>query len=145
MNTKLQNLLDQYSQSHRNPTNIKIHKVAVPSIMFSLLGLLFQFSLNDLNAGWILIGYALLYYLQFKDWKVFAIILSQLIPMLGLIFLNPFQPIYFFAVIFVFAWIAQFIGHKIEGKKPSFFEDIQYLLIGPIWILKGIAWKGKSN
>jgi uncharacterized membrane protein YGL010W len=48
--------------------------------------------------------------------------------------------------IFIVAWIAQFIGHKIEGKKPSFFEDIQYLWVGPIFVLSklflklGIKW-----
>jgi uncharacterized membrane protein YGL010W len=37
--------------------------------------------------------------------------------------------------IFVIAWIGQFIGHKIEGKKPSFFDDLRYLLIGPVFVL----------
>ena len=37
--------------------------------------------------------------------------------------------------IFVIAWVGQFIGHKIEGKKPSFFEDLQFLMIGPLWLL----------
>jgi len=45
------------------------------------------------------------------------------------------------AVIFVLAWIGQFIGHKIEGKKPSFFEDVKFLLIGPIWLLHFICKK----
>ena len=50
------------------------------------------------------------------------------------------------AIIFVGAWIAQFVGHKIEGKKPSFFEDLQYLLVGPVFVLAklyarlGIRW-----
>tara|TARA_B100000945_G_scaffold317325_1_gene319937 strand:- start:3176 stop:3421 length:246 start_codon:yes stop_codon:yes gene_type:complete len=38
-------------------------------------------------------------------------------------------------IIFVVGWIGQFIGHKIEGRKPSFFQDIQFLLIGPAWLL----------
>jgi uncharacterized membrane protein YGL010W len=37
--------------------------------------------------------------------------------------------------LFVVAWIGQFIGHKIEGKKPSFFEDLRFLLIGPLFVL----------
>jgi uncharacterized membrane protein YGL010W len=37
--------------------------------------------------------------------------------------------------IFVVAWIGQFIGHKIEGKKPSFFDDLRFLLIGPLFVL----------
>ena len=44
-------------------------------------------------------------------------------------------------LIFIFACIGQFIGHKIEGQKPSFFEDIQFLLIGPAWLLSFIYKK----
>ena len=46
-----------------------------------------------------------------------------------------------YITVFIFAWIGQFIGHKIEGKKPSFFEDIQFLLIGPAWLLSFIYKK----
>jgi uncharacterized membrane protein YGL010W len=42
--------------------------------------------------------------------------------------------------IFVVAWIGQFYGHHLEGRKPSFLTDLQYLLIGPIWI-----WWGKHK
>jgi len=44
------------------------------------------------------------------------------------------------AILFIMAWILQFIGHKIEGKKPSFLKDIQFLLIGPAWLL-GFIYK----
>jgi uncharacterized membrane protein YGL010W len=37
--------------------------------------------------------------------------------------------------IFVTAWVGQFIGHHIEGKKPSFFKDLLFLMIGPMWLL----------
>jgi uncharacterized membrane protein YGL010W len=43
--------------------------------------------------------------------------------------------------IFVVAWIGQFVGHKIEGKKPSFLEDLQFLLIGPAWLMHFIFKK----
>jgi uncharacterized membrane protein YGL010W len=43
--------------------------------------------------------------------------------------------------LFIVAWIFQFIGHKIEGKKPSFFKDLQFLLIGPAWLLSFIYQK----
>ena len=48
--------------------------------------------------------------------------------------------------IFVLAWIGQFIGHKIEGKKPSFLDDLRFLLIGPLFVLSflyrrlNLAW-----
>ena len=46
-------------------------------------------------------------------------------------------------IVFISSWILQFIGHKIEGKKPSFLKDIQFLLIGPAWLL-GFIYK-KNN
>ena len=55
---------------------------------------------------------------------------------------NYQRPLWIFSVIiFVIAWIGQFIGHKIEGKKPSFIEDLQFLLIGPAWLLSFIYKK----
>jgi uncharacterized membrane protein YGL010W len=39
---------------------------------------------------------------------------------------------------FVVAWIGQFIGHAIEGKRPSFFKDVQFLMIGPLWLLADV-------
>lgn len=46
-----------------------------------------------------------------------------------------------YLAVFVITWIFQFIGHKIEGKKPSFLKDLQFLLIGPIWLLGFILKK----
>ena len=43
--------------------------------------------------------------------------------------------------VFVIAWVGQFIGHVVEGKKPSFFKDIQFLMIGPIWLMSFIYKK----
>lgn len=49
-------------------------------------------------------------------------------------------------IVFVGAWVMQFVGHKIEGKKPSFLEDIQYLWVGPLFVLSrlfgrlGLRW-----
>ena len=47
----------------------------------------------------------------------------------------------FYFGVFVVAWIGQFVGHKIEGKKPSFFEDLQFLLIGPAWVANSLSEK----
>jgi uncharacterized membrane protein YGL010W len=43
--------------------------------------------------------------------------------------------------VFIITWIFQFIGHTIEGQKPSFLKDLQFLLIGPIWLLGFILKK----
>jgi uncharacterized membrane protein YGL010W len=39
------------------------------------------------------------------------------------------------------AWIGQFYGHKIEGKKPSFLKDLEFLLIGPLWVIQKVGKK----
>lgn len=60
--------------------------------------------------------------------SAFSVNISYYIPHSGWVALGAF----------VVAWIGQFYGHKIEGKKPSFFEDLQYLLIGPVWVIHKI-------
>jgi uncharacterized membrane protein YGL010W len=47
--------------------------------------------------------------------------------------------------IFIVGWIGQFWGHKIEGKKPSFAKDFQFLLIGPLWVIQKIGKKEKTK
>jgi uncharacterized membrane protein YGL010W len=56
--------------------------------------------------------------------------------MLGVLALMPPMTVLPLSIaIFVVAWIGQFIGHKIEGKKPSFLDDLRFLLIGPLFVL----------
>src|SRR5690606_31375886 len=43
--------------------------------------------------------------------------------------------------VFVVAWIGQFIGHVYEGRRPSFFTDLTYLLVGPAWVLSKLYRK----
>jgi uncharacterized membrane protein YGL010W len=43
--------------------------------------------------------------------------------------------------LFVAAWIAQFWGHNVEGKKPSFIKDVQFLMIGRLGIMSFIYKK----
>ena len=103
--------------------------------MWSLLVLCAQVEiLEKVKLSTIVILLASLYYLQFKNvtllfamagLAVFSVNISHYIPYPGWVAL----------VVFVVAWAGQFYGHKVEGKKPSFFEDLQYLLIGPVWVL----------
>ena len=125
-------LLEQYADSHRNPTNELIHFVCVPVIVFTLLGILW--SIHPLVAVLASLG-ALAYY-----WKLsrpFALgMLLMAAVMLGLLALMPPMTVLPLSIaIFVVAWIGQFIGHKIEGKKPSFLDDMRFLLIGPLFVL----------
>jgi uncharacterized membrane protein YGL010W len=48
-------------------------------------------------------------------------------------------------IIFILAWIGQFWGHKIEGKKPSFIKDVQFLMIGPAWVMSFLFRKAGLN
>lgn len=127
--------LSHYGESHQKKANKLIHKVCVPLIMMSILGLLESIP-GPVNWAWIFIAGSLFYYARFRNLKVYAVALIQVIPMLWLISLMGSAKAEICFVIFVFAWIGQFVGHKIEGKKPSFLEDLQYLWIGPLWILK---------
>jgi uncharacterized membrane protein YGL010W len=125
-------LLEQYSDSHRNPTNELIHFVCVPVIVFSLLGMLW--AINPLVAL-IAAEAAVWYYLRLsKSFALGMFIMS--LAMLGILLAMPAVTVLPVSIaLFVVAWIGQFIGHKIEGKKPSFFEDLRFLLIGPLFVL----------
>ena len=125
-------LLAQYSESHLNPTNELIHFVCVPVIVFTMLGLVW--AIHPLLAV-VLTLLSLRYY--FKLSKPFAVgMLLMSVLMLGLLAALPDKAVLPLSVaIFVLAWIGQFIGHKIEGKKPSFFDDLRFLLIGPLFVL----------
>lgn len=125
-------LLAQYSESHRNPTNELIHFVCVPVIVFSLLGILW--SLHPVVALAAVAG-AMWYYLQLS--KPFALgMLAMSVLMLAILAaMPPMTVLPLSLAVFVVAWIGQFIGHKIEGKKPSFLEDLRFLLIGPLFVL----------
>jgi uncharacterized membrane protein YGL010W len=52
--------------------------------------------------------------------------------------------LFFSLGLFSVAWIGQFYGHKVEGKKPSFFQDLQFLLIGPAWVVENLFAKKKK-
>ena len=128
--------LDEYSESHQNKTNKLIHWVCVPTIFFSVVGILAHFSalLTTLLLVLSFIFYARL------DLVLAVAMAALMLVMAWLIYVLP-AGMGFYIAIFVLAWIGQFYGHKIEGKKPSFFKDLQFLLIGPIWCMD--AYLGK--
>ncbi len=141
-------LLSEYGESHQNKTNKKIHWLCVPAIMFSLLGLLwslpFPLKISSLiNWATVLITLSLIYYF-FLSWKLaIGMLFSSLFMILILRWMDGFSvPLWQIAIaIFMVAWVGQFIGHHIEGKRPSFFKDIQFLLIGPVWLLADVYRK----
>lgn len=139
----------KYNQSHQNRTNKLIHFICVPLIFISIIGLLTYIKLTPsidakpnlfpyFNLGELLILIALIFYLRlsvpiFIGMAIFSIAIY--LPMRYAILKTDFPVWVVCSIIFVLAWIGQFYGHKIEGKKPSFFTDLLFLLVGPAWIL----------
>jgi uncharacterized membrane protein YGL010W len=140
---KVDRLLAHYGESHRNPTNEAIHMVAIPAIMFSIVGLLFALHPWVAHA---FVAASLVYYATLRSPAFLATMLIGTVLLLALVHAMGDLVLPVSAAIFVVAWIFQFIGHKIEGKKPSFFEDIQYLWVGPLFVLSrlflrlGLRW-----
>lgn len=128
----VQILIDKYSESHLNHTNEIIHFICVPAIVFSLLGLMWVVH------PYVAIGLAVLslaYYFTLSTSFAMGMVLMSG-AMLAVLYALPQAVILPLSiVVFVVAWIGQFIGHKIEGKKPSFFDDLRFLLIGPLFVL----------
>ena len=125
-------LLEQYAASHRNPTNELIHVVCVPVIVFTLLGILW--SIHPALALLACAG-ALAYYWTLSRPFALGMLLMSAVMLALLALMPPMTVLPLSIAVFVVAWIGQFIGHKIEGKKPSFFDDLRFLLIGPLFVL----------
>jgi uncharacterized membrane protein YGL010W len=138
--------LNDYGDSHRNPANKLLHWVCVPVIVWCVIGLLWllpfpnvvRATLPAANWGSIAVIAALVYYSMLSVrlalgalplllaflWSIDRFERSALLPLWSVC-----------AGLFVLAWIGQFVGHAIEGKRPSFFKDMQFLMIGPLWLL----------
>jgi len=128
---KVDRLFDRYGESHRNPTNKAIHWICVPAITWSLLGMLW--ALTPL-AAYALVALAMAFYLWLSRPLAFGMLAIVVVMLYALTRVGS-SVLALSIAVFVVAWIGQFIGHKIEGKKPSFFEDVKFLLVGPVWLL----------
>jgi len=147
----MQQWFSDYAVSHQNTTNKKIHYICVPVIFFSIIGLIMSIpnkvliQLTGLNnplvINWaVLISIPILIFYVRLSFKVFIqMALFTIVCILGNHFLSAKINLLLFSIIlFILAWIGQFYGHHIEGKKPSFIKDLQFLLIGPAWVFKKI-------
>ena len=144
----LTQFLDAYSESHQNPLNQVIHMICVPAIFFATLALLWLVPVGRLapsipadiavwiNAATLLIPAAALIYLRLSfgsfligmAWTAISLALIVGIEHAGLPLLAIAAPIW------VLAWAVQFYGHHVEGAKPSFADDLVFLLIGPLFV-----------
>ena len=144
------NWLEEYGESHKNETNKLIHWICVPAIVFSILGLLYSIKFpffwqtHQLNAAMVVSLLVLIYYFALSPtlsvgmffFLTVCMLLAHSIERSGVL------PLWLFSIIiFIAAWLGQFYGHKVEGKKPSFLKDIQFLMIGPAWLMSFIYKK----
>lgn len=151
---KIDQLLSEYGESHQNATNKTIHWICVPAIFFSIVAMIASIpsdflqnvfgSVPLLNWASVLLVLVMIYYVSLSlplsiGMLVFSLLCLLAIRALVKVFATPLWLIAL--IIFVVAWIGQFYGHKIEGKKPSFFKDLQFLLIGPAWLMHFIYKK----
>jgi len=147
----LQQWFDEYAVSHQNETNITIHYICVPAIFFSLVGMLMAIPTrflqnlisleNPFIENWasIILVLFLVFYIRLSFSMFLKMLIFSALCVIANYYLGQYLPLFYISlVIFVVAWIGQFYGHKVEGAKPSFLKDLQFLLIGPAWVVKKI-------
>ena len=137
--------LGEYGESHQNPTNKLLHWICVPPIVLSVMGLLWSAPVPAafaaispwLNWATLAAAAAVIYYLALSPSLALGVLAAfgALLAITGWLAQLPWPLWLTSAVIFAVAWIGQFIGHAFEGKRPSFLKDLQFLLIGPLWLL----------
>jgi uncharacterized membrane protein YGL010W len=140
--------LGEYGESHTNPTNKLLHWICVPPIVLSVMGLLWAVPMPEsitaispwLNLATLFAAAAVVYYLALSPLLAVGIAIAFALMLLLVRELASLPwPLWATSIaIFVAAWIGQFIGHAIEGKRPSFFKDLQFLLIGPLWLVAAL-------
>ncbi len=148
--------LSEYGESHQNSTNKTIHYICVPLIFWSIYFMIYSIPFPENKSAYINIA-NLIYAFALIFWFRLSIKLGVFFLIHGLVLSTTatfLQYVVFFGygqnlfissfIVFVLAWIGQFYGHKIEGKKPSFLKDLQFLLIGPAWIIYDLFLKKKS-
>ena len=136
---------NDYGASHQNPTNKVIHWICVPFILLTVLGMLWAAPVPAamasvspwLNWATVVMLLGLIYYFALSPslGAGMSIVLALFAYILHALAAAGLPMMTASVSVFILAWIGQFIGHQIEGKKPSFFKDIQFLMIGPIWLL----------
>ena len=147
-----QEYFDEYAQSHQNETNQLIHYICVPLIFLSVIGLLMSIPTtfledniklyNPLVENWaFVIGILLsIFYARLGFWYLVKMLLVIMLSIIINYWIgNNVNLLTASIIIFVAAWIGQFYGHKVEGAKPSFLKDIEFLLIGPLWVIEKLT------
>ncbi len=135
----LEQHITQYAAYHRDQRNINTHFVGIPMIVFGVLLAFSQISFGSVHAGWLVAVVAMFYYLLLDRPLGFAMAIYLFVTtaVASLVTAKTSVPIALIlaAVIFVAGWALQFLGHKYEGVKPAFTDDVMGLAIGPLFVM----------
>ena len=133
-----------YSNDHLNPTNRLIHWICVPAILWAVIAVLWLIPVSPsigrpgFWCGLIMVAVLAFYWRLSRKLGVAMLLVFVALGLLTEALyrtLGPGDLLWLAIGVFVLAWIGQFVGHLIEGRKPSFLTDLAYLLIGPAWIV----------
>jgi uncharacterized membrane protein YGL010W len=139
--------LSHYAAYHRDGRNIATHIIGIPLIVAAVEILasrpVVMAGTVPLTPAMLLAALATLFYLRLD--------LRFGVTMAGLLGLGAWAGLHVAALpswawaaagagAFIIGWIIQFIGHRFEGRKPAFLDDISGLLVGPLFIVAEIAF-----
>jgi uncharacterized membrane protein YGL010W len=140
--------LEEYASSHCNRTNKLVHWLCVPLIVLSLVGMLWSLPVPEvfsdaspaLNWGTIFLMAAVVYYFIMSISLAVGVLPFIVIVTLIVAWIDRLEvPLWLVSsCLFTFAWLGQFVGHWIEGRRPAFLKDLQFLMIGPLWLLASV-------
>ena len=141
--------MDEYASSHKNALNKLLHWICVPPIVWSVIALLWslpfpaglQSEVAPVNWATLTLLAAQVYYFRLSLSLGTGVLLFNLILLWLTELLDMAAPLPLWMIalaVFIAAWMGQFVGHAVEGKRPAFFKDLQFLLIGPAWLMASV-------
>lgn len=141
-----------YGESHQHHTNELIHWICVPVIFVCVMGFVWSIPVPEAWQeavpwfNWVLVAMVLVmvFYVRLSPALSAGMLFFMSLGYTAIVMLALFAswPVWQISLVaFGLAWVGQFIGHRIEGKKPSFFQDIIFLLIGPAWLMSKVYRK----
>lgn len=133
-------LFADYASYHRTKGNKVFHRLGIPLIMLSLIGMLTAVPLFDvatvrIDAAMVLIAVASAWYFV-VEWRL---AIAMMAISIGFYFVGAALGLWINLALFVVGWIFQGIGHAVyEHKSPAFLRNFVHLLVGPLWILNDV-------
>jgi uncharacterized membrane protein YGL010W len=118
----------EYAVTHTHPLNKKIHMFCVPAIYWSITAVVPPYLFIPVLIFYFFLGFQA--FITMTVFTAFCLAVDNAILRAGV-------PLTYLAIlIFTVAWFGQFYGHHVEGKRPAFFQDLLFLLIGPLWVAR---------